>query len=52
MEPMSCTTARAAPRDLAALAPLFDAYRTFFAGAEISRNQTSSSRSACVWVIR
>ena len=32
MEPMSCTTARAAAGDLAALAPLFDAYRTFFAG--------------------
>lgn len=33
MESPSCTTARAAPQDLAALAPLFDAYRAFFAGA-------------------
>ncbi len=32
MDPPSCTIARAAPQDLVALAPLFDAYRTFFAG--------------------
>ena len=32
MEPRECTVAQATPRDVAAIVPLFAAYRAFFAG--------------------